>query len=871
MKRTPTDAELEEIAQRRGWPLPMVEELVRGSAISEQILVDAKVHFVADAKAAAKRFGRSPKEWADKRLPAWFVPYHIPFHQDPVIERAKPTRPFVFKDKKDDGSVVEKIQKYAQRKESGTHVFYGPSLLKQGALSDGKPIVITEGEKKALACESAGVSCLGLGGVSSWHRKGERTLHPELAYIENWERDCFIIFDFDALYNAEVRKQELELGRVLEAKGARVFIVRLPEDAPKLDDYLATHEISEFHQLLDHAREHGALPPDTTAVTGAPADATALTDLGNAERMVKRYGADVRYCEAIGAWYLWTGKRWERDTTQQVVRRAMATARGIYAEADASSDADARMVIRLHAKGSEAQARLSAMVKLTSVMKSISVKPEHFDADPWLVNCENGTVDLRTGQLRPHRRDDLITRVAPVAYDADAKHELWSRFLYEATGGDVDMIAYLQCAVGYSLTGSTREDKLFFIYGPGGRGKGTFVNAILAPLGEYARVADISSFLARRDPGGDKPRPDLVRLMGSRIVLCDEVDRDARLDNGLVKNITGGSPLSVRTLNKEGFELVPSFKLWLVANDPPIIHAEDTGMWRRMVRIPFVNAPETPDKELRERVKSNPAVRAAVFAWAVAGVQRWLEDGLREPQAILDSNAAYHAEMDPIGEFLANNCVFGTGQGMHISRKALRGAYDTWCKEEGHPPAFSRRFASRLKEAMAAHGLDARNSRTSVRVEEPDGNGKGNSREVVRDGWKFVRLLTDPEKEAKARRDTVEQATQIATQNWRTAPQVIEGGGVVVGSVVTEVGSSTIHKLASASHHESEQISFDSHLTTSLQVTTRDNKYREGDEKEAVVTSLDEDQDSSLQDASSSLQDASPSNDNAKGASKWRL
>jgi putative DNA primase/helicase len=875
VRRTPTDAELEEIAQRRGWPLPMVVELVRGSAINEQVLVDAKVHFVVDPKSASKRFGRPAKEW-ESRVPAWFVPYFLPGHDDPVLERAKPTKPFVFKDKKDDGTTVEKTQKYAQRKDSGVHLFFGPNLLHGPARTDcTKAIVITEGEKKTLACESAGVACLGLGGVANWHRKGEKTLHPSFAWIEDWEgRDIFLAFDRDSLENAQVRSQELELGRKIEAKGAKVYLVRFPAEAGKLDDFLATHDVEEFHALLAHAKANNPLPPDTSTVTGAPAPGTALTDLGNAERMLKLHGDDLRYCEAIGAWYRWTGKRWERDTTQQVIRRAMATVRSIYAEADAATDVDARMRLRQHAQNSESHARISATVKLLSVMASVSVRPEQFDADPWLVNCENGTVDLRTGQLRQHQRADLITRVAPVKYDPAAKHDLWVRFLMEATGGDLDMIAYLQRAVGYSLTGSTREDKLFFIYGPGGRGKGTFVNAILAPLGEYARVADISSFLERRDAGGDKPRPDLVRLMGSRIALCDEVKRDARLDEGLVKTITGGSALSVRTLNKEGFEMVPSFKLWLVANDPPIIHAEDTGMWRRMVRIPFTNAPEAPDTQLRDTLKSDPAVRAAVFAWAVAGVQQWLEHGLREPKAILESNAAYHAEMDPVGEFFRDNCVIE--EGATISRKELRSAYDVWCKEEGHLAVGARRFSARLREAITAHGFDARHSRTSVRVMETgkalDREGRPATREVVRDGWRFVRMLSEAEREGRSRVAAAQHATETATKAWGQEPKVLDGGAAAGGSVVSSgavcsavVSESPIPKLIGAHEHDTSQITFNHHLTTSLQVTTTEGKYIEEEEKTAVVSLVANGTPSSLQTANSLQDKTGPEPDNDNG------
>lgn len=724
-----------EVARTLGLPLHAVEELCVGSAISPEVLKRARVTYVSDPKAASKRFGQKPQAWAEGRLPAWVVPYHLPFHDDPVLERVKPRKPFERKDRTT-GKVT--LRKYMQPHGSGTHLYFGPSLLEGDARENvARPLVITEGEKKALAAESAGFAAIAIPGVNQWHVKGDKRLHPYFAHVTLKGRTVYLCFDRDSLSNAGVRKEEIALGRILEGHGASVAVVRFPADAPKLDDYLATHEVTEFAQLLEHALERGRLPEDTQGVKGAPAPATATTDLGNAERFVRDHGDDLRYCEVMGAWFVWTGARWERDSTSVVMRRAARTVRGIYGEADQLPDEESRHAMRQHARNSESQARMKACVGVASTLLRVQVRPEQLDADPWLISFDNGTVDLRTGKLRAHAREDLITKVAPTRFDLEAQHPDWDRFIDESTDGDHEYASYLQRALGYSITGDTREDRFFFVWGPGGCGKGTFVSAVMGAFGEYARTADVASFAATKDRGGEKPRPDLVRLLGSRIVICDEVNQDTRLDEGLMKRVTGGSPVSMRTLQKETFEVRCTYKPWIVANDPPVVRAEDSGIWRRVVRLPFVHHPRVKDRTLRERIGSDPALRAAVAAWAVRGVALWLEAGLVEPRAVRESTAAYRAEMDPVGEFFASHCVFDPEA--KCARKELRTAYEQWCKDEGHIPQGARRFAARLRDWLREEKVIDGDPGCNIQVWDGSATRWAN-------GWRGVRLMTDPER-----------------------------------------------------------------------------------------------------------------------------
>ena len=708
---------------------PLHEEWLRKeSAISVEVIKKSGVYTITDAKDASKLLGRGAKYWP-AHLPVLIFPYRLPFLTDPVRFRGKPTK--AFETPKSDGSVS--LAKYVEAKGSPVHIYFGPSLLNGRARTDVEvPLLVTEGERKCLSAESHGFSCIAVSGVSQWHQRGQESLHSDFSHVMLDGREVFLVFDADALTNKDVRREELALGRKLLAAGAKVYVVRLPAEAPKLDDFLACREVTEFAALIEDARQHGKVV-DQTQPQGVPAPATEMTDLANAERFAKQHGDELRFCEQTQTWYVWTGLRWEIDSTGAVVRRAMKTVRKIYEEADSLKAEDARNAMRVHARKSEAQARINAIVKLAGALKRIAVKLDAFDADPWLLNVENGTVDLRTGELRDHDRGDLITKVAPVHYDIDAKHDKWARFLDGISNGNAEIVDFLARAVGYSLTGDTREDKYFVLYGPAKRGKSTFVGIVEAVLGDYARTADPSTFMASpMSVGGDKPRPDLVRLMGARIVVSKEIEIGAKMNEALVKTITGGDVIAVRDLHSRHLEMRPTYKLWFVVNDCPVVRGDDTGMWRRILRVPFDKKVENPEEGFREAMIQEPELRSAVLAWAVSGVRMWREGGLNVPKAIADSTAEYRAEMDHTSEFFSRKCLFDSEA--RVSRKALRKAYTEWCEEHGYSPLGARRFASNLRDHVRDNNFNPADADTTVREEHR-----------VLDGWKFVRLLTDSE------------------------------------------------------------------------------------------------------------------------------
>jgi putative DNA primase/helicase len=430
------------------------------------------------------------------------------------------------------------------------------------------------------------------------------------------------------------------------------------------------------------------------------------TDLGNAERLVAQHGADIRYAPGIG-WLAWDGRRWKRDGDGELMRRAKRTVRAMYEEAGGLDDRHERVQLLKHALASESEARLQAAVSLAKNERAVIISADQLDADAWLFNTANGTIDLRTGQLREHRREDLLTRITDVVYQPAAQSDIWDRSIERVTGGDAELAGFLQRAFGYSLTGHTSEEKLFFVHGPAATGKTTTLEAIRLVFGEYSTTADFETFLKRRGDAGI--RNDVARLAGARLVISVEVDDGKALAEGLLKVLTGGDTVAARFLYRETFEFQPRFKLWLAANTRPRVSADDTAMWRRILQVPFVQV--IPEAERDERIKialrTDPDVQSAILAWGVQGCLEWQRDGLNVPQSVLDYTAEYRAENDPLRDWLTDCCELTDDK--WTPTKDLRDSYETWCASAGDQPMHGKSFATQLK----AKGLHEHRTKSS--------------------------------------------------------------------------------------------------------------------------------------------------------------
>ena len=448
-----------------------------------------------------------------------------------------------------------------------------------------------------------------------------------------------------------------------------------------------------YHEIVDELERNGRngrVDIDGNGrETTQPAGGYNLTDLGNARRLVHRHGRNLRYCWLWRKWLVWDGKRWVKDDTGEVYRLAKETVSSIYQEAAAAPNDEARKELGKHATRSEAGARIKEMVDLAR--SDVPVMPDELDASPDLLNTESGTIDLRTGELREHRREDLITKIAPTTYRPDAAAPTWEAFLERVLPGE-DLRAFVQRAVGYSATGDTSEQCMFINHGGGANGKSTFQEAIAAALGDYAMRAPTEMLLAKRSDGVPN---DVARLKGARFVSASETEEGRRLAESRIKDLTGQDTITARFMKAEWFDFAPTHKLWLSTNHKPEIRGTDAAIWRRIRLVPWTVSipPAEQDKKLPIALRHE---LAGILAWVVRGCLQWRREGLQAPDEVRKATGEYRAEMDVLAGFLVECCEQDTGHWEYA--KDLYECYKRWCDENGERPEPQRKFGGRLGE-----------------------------------------------------------------------------------------------------------------------------------------------------------------------------
>jgi putative DNA primase/helicase len=439
----------------------------------------------------------------------------------------------------------------------------------------------------------------------------------------------------------------------------------------------------------------GEDPPSANGRGGSPgedAPAFNLTDLGNAERLIANHGENLRYCHPWRTWLVWTGKRWAKDDTGWVHRLAKQTVRRIYREAAAATDEEGRKALAKHAARSESGARIKELVDLAR--SDVPVKPNELDTDPWLLNVANGTIDLRTGELRPHRREDLITRLIPVEYDPAAAAPAWKAFLEGVLLTD-RLRRFLQRAAGYSVVGDTRERVLLILHGSGRNGKSTLLEALHEALGNeegYAMKTPTETLMEKRP--GVIPN-DVARLKGARFVFASETQAGRKLAESLVKEITGNNTLTARFMRGEYFEFKPTHQVWLETNHKPVIQGTDHAIWDRIKLVPFeVRIPDAEiDQDLPDKLR---AELPGILAWVVEGCLSWQREGLGEPEEVRAATEGYRVEMDVLAAFIEDRCVVATNA--EAKATPLYNAYKEWAEFSSEKAETQRGFGMRLTE-----------------------------------------------------------------------------------------------------------------------------------------------------------------------------
>jgi putative DNA primase/helicase len=515
--------------------------------------------------------------------------------------------------------------------------------------------------------------------------------------------------------------EHLDADRVREELHAAALAVGL--DASEINSTLASawraaqaqprNPPAPTQRAQPRAAHESWLAPSAPGIERHP-----CTDAGNAERFRDDHGDRFRYCHTWACWLVWDGRRWVRDTDGAASRAMLASARKFHRVALDIENQDVRTAVCTWALKSESTDKVAAALKTAQSLGGLALTADKLDADPWVLNVLNGTLDLRTGELRPHRYEDLITKLAPVQYDPAARSDLFDRFLTEATGGNGELAAFLQRFVGYTLTGDTSEERFAFVHGPKGSCKTTFVEALRAILGDYATSANFETFCRQREGRtGSGASDDLARLAGARFVSAVETAGSSRLDEGVINRYTGGDTVAARHLYAGTFEFRPQFKLWLISNhDPKVPDDPDDGIWRRMARTPFTYRPAKPNPKVKATLCDPALSGPAILAWAAWGCAAWRQDGLCVPQSVEDATEAYRARNDPCAGFWADRCRFDPN--FTVLRRDLRAAYEAWHADTGtgHPLS-PREFAIRLRTRLVATHGTAWKPDTTVRVD----------------------------------------------------------------------------------------------------------------------------------------------------------
>jgi putative DNA primase/helicase len=421
-----------------------------------------------------------------------------------------------------------------------------------------------------------------------------------------------------------------------------------------------------------------------------------FTDTTNAFRLFEEHGKDIRFNALWQKWFVWDGRYWALDDGCLIHDRGLKMIRGIYGELIKTADYRDRLQIEKYAIQSESVKKREAFVKAASWIPALNIKTDDLDKDPWLLNVENGTIDLRTGEMREQRQEDLITKIAKVKYDADADCPVWKKFIMEIMNYNAELIRFIQTAAGWAITGDTSEQVMFILFGAGANGKSTFLNTIMNLLGDYAISTPTETFMKRN---GDQSSNDIARLRGARFVTTSEAEQGRRLSEPLIKQITGNDRMTARFLFKEFFSFVPTFKIFMATNHKPVIKGTDFGIWRRIRLIPFTTTipEEKQDKQLEEKLREEGP---GILNWLLEGTKRWYTERLKTPKAILSATAEYRSEMDVIGNFLKECCVMGTDNAIR-ARDLFKCSQDG-CEENTERACSERFFGLRLQEI----GLD---------------------------------------------------------------------------------------------------------------------------------------------------------------------
>ncbi len=407
-----------------------------------------------------------------------------------------------------------------------------------------------------------------------------------------------------------------------------------------------------------------------------------VTEDEGAILFAERHRGQLRFCHDHGAWFEWTGSIWKRNGTARAFHFARELARQMAESQDRKTEVTARKA-----------AFAGAVERFARADPVFAVTAETWDRDPMLLGTPGGTVDLRTGELRPAKPEDGITKTTAVTPSDTAECPLWLAFLDQTFGGDIDVILFLQRYAGYSLTGLTSEHALVFGYGAGGNGKSVYVNVKVGILADYATTAPMDVFIAS---SGDRHPTDLAMLRGARLVSASETEEGRQWAESRIKQLTGGDRISARFMRQDFFTFLPSFKLLFVGNHKPGLRNVDEAARRRFNLVPFTRKPAVPDRDLEEKLR---AEWGGVLRWMIDGCLDWKVNGLQRPETIREATDTYFQEQDVLGEWLNEKCIVDRENANRMATtQELFASWSTFAKAANEPAGAEKAFAQKLEK-----------------------------------------------------------------------------------------------------------------------------------------------------------------------------
>lgn len=471
----------------------------------------------------------------------------------------------------------------------------------------------------------------------------------------------------------------------------------LEDEYPDEDHFklLTEDDLTEIHQYID-------------------------TDFGEAFALVHLYHDRVRFVVGTG-WIIWTSMRWKRDSKTAIVQfghmvsvirleaALLMVKKAVGEQARDQALARARYA---HARGNLPM--IERMLKTAATMRKVVIEADELDKDRFLMGVKNGVLNLQTGKIMQPRPEQYITRRTDVPYYPDAACPTWERFILDVFKGDTELVTYVQRCIGYALTGDIREQYIWFAYGAGSNGKGTFMEIIGKLMGEYSSTILFNSLMS----GGENDKnDDIAGLRGKRFIFASESEKGKKLNEARVKKMTGGDTQRARHLYGEFFEFLPEWKIWVMTNHRPKITGTDRGIWRRMRLIPFTASFEgAPDLLMPEKLRNE---LPGILAWAVRGCLDWQAHGLGLPWAVAEATEEYRKEEDTLGTFLSEKTV--KDPDIVASASILYEAYKLWAKSSGYDHPMT---AGTFKKALEERGyIQSRNERGNF--------------------WKHLRLIPD--------------------------------------------------------------------------------------------------------------------------------